>query len=206
MYILRIQQKKNSEFLAHPAFSESGKLQNRHASVISSSAPVPGMCIVSIRHTRHYPYLVYSRTGMLQTLLQTRHSPDPSKSGPGMPINNDFIFHNYSYMRHSQYLAVSVSGNPNPKCRTRHVHNQYPANKEFRVSGPPGILSIYKTSKQASFSRIKLCTWHVYSQCPAHLVSGTFQNGHVPVPDPDPAFSGPIKILKTHQPTFIYFS
>ena len=133
-------------------------------------------------------------------ILRTNQNPEPAC--PSILI----IFHNYCYMRHSHYSAVSVSGNPNRKLRTRHVHNQYPANKEFRVSGPPGILSIYKTSKQASFSRIKLCTWHVYSQCPAHLVSGTFQNGHVPVPDPDPAFSGPIKILKTHQPTFIYFS
>jgi len=92
MYILSIRQKKNSEFLAHTAFSESGKLQNRHASVVSSSAPVPGMCIVSIQHTRHCHYLVYSRTGMLWTLFQTRHSPDPAKSRHGMPIHINFYF------------------------------------------------------------------------------------------------------------------
>jgi hypothetical protein len=82
MCILSIRQTRNFEFLAHPAFSESGNLQNRHASVVSSSAPVPGMCIVSIRHTWHCHYLVYSRTGMLRTnpaffgrnKIRTRHA------------------------------------------------------------------------------------------------------------------------------------
>ena len=92
-------------------------------------------------------------------------------------------------MRHSQYSAVSVSRNPNPKCRTRHVHNQYLANKEFRVSGPPSILSIYETSEQACFSRINFCTntWHVHCEYPAH-----------PALSLSGPFSGP-GILRTHQ-------
>ena len=130
MCIISIRQTKNSEFLAHPAFSVSTKLQNRQASVVSISAP--GMCTLSVRHTW---YLAHSRMDMCRSLIRTRHSPDPSKSWKG--INHHlFIFHNYYYTWHSHYPAFSISG----IFQIRHTrHSHYPAHSGHGMS--PGMSS-----------------------------------------------------------------
>jgi len=110
---------------------------NRH-----SSSSAPGMCTVTIQHTRHGQYLVYSRKGMHRTLLRTRHSLDPSKFRPGLSTNIHIyiiiLINDILITRQSQYLAtLTLSSGPSmciPSIQQTRNFN-YLAHPDFSESG-----------------------------------------------------------------------
>jgi len=195
MYILSIWKTRNYKFLAHPAFSVSGKLQNRHASVASSSAPVPGMCIVCIWHIWNSQYLVYSN-------FWNRHAPVPApdrhahplKSGPGMPININFFFIiificDIIITRQSQYLETltlnAESGMYILSIRQT-KNSKFLAHPAFSVSGKLQNRHASVLSSSAPVPGMCIeCIWHIWN-C-QYPVYSNFWNRHAPDPFPDPA-------------------